>query len=121
VAEHLQVFRHVGLLVNGPPGPHQTGRAALYLVIRLLLTSEALATLPPQYDSLYQAEPGKEGRLRFRTAPIVVTLFNPVGFLFDYSDQAHCDIGEFAGRIAKHSRTGRREDKKCKLRLTSAP
>jgi hypothetical protein len=31
VAEHPEVFRHVGLLVNEPPG---TGRIALYLVIR---------------------------------------------------------------------------------------
>jgi len=31
VAEHPEVFDHVGLLVNEPPG---TGRVALHLVIR---------------------------------------------------------------------------------------
>ena len=31
VAEHREVFNHVGLLFNEPPG---TGRAALYIVIR---------------------------------------------------------------------------------------
>jgi hypothetical protein len=36
VLEHPQVFLHVGLLINEPPGPrpHQTSRVALYLVIR---------------------------------------------------------------------------------------
>ena len=31
VVEHPEVFHHVGLLVNEPPG---TGRFALYLVVR---------------------------------------------------------------------------------------
>ena len=31
VVEHLEVFRHVGLLTNEPPG---TGRVAFYLVVR---------------------------------------------------------------------------------------
>lgn len=43
VAKHLGVFRHVGLLINGPPGRHQTGRVALYLVIRLTSTTAACA------------------------------------------------------------------------------
>jgi hypothetical protein len=36
VAEHQEVFRHVGLRFNEPPAPclDQTGRTALYLVIR---------------------------------------------------------------------------------------
>jgi len=35
MVEHPQEFRHVGLLVIEPPGRNQTGRVALYLVIRL--------------------------------------------------------------------------------------
>jgi uncharacterized protein YbcI len=36
VVEHLEVFHHVGLLTNEPPAPSpdQTGRVALYLVVR---------------------------------------------------------------------------------------
>src|SRR5690349_18373402 len=41
MAEHPKVFCHVGLLINGPPDPGltQTGRVALYLVIRLTSTA----------------------------------------------------------------------------------
>jgi hypothetical protein len=40
VAEHPEVFRHVGLLTNKPPG---NGRVALYLVIRRLRKISILA------------------------------------------------------------------------------
>jgi hypothetical protein len=36
VVEHPEVFHHVGLLTNEPPGPNQTGWVALYLVVRRL-------------------------------------------------------------------------------------
>jgi len=44
VAEHPQVFDHVGLLVNGPAG---TSRVALHLVIRPLHLSEFNNLLNP--------------------------------------------------------------------------
>ena len=45
MAEHPEVFRHVGLLINEPPagGLTQTGRVALYLVIRLISLIAAFA------------------------------------------------------------------------------
>ena len=37
MADHLEVFHHVGLLIDEPPAPglNETGRVALYFVFRL--------------------------------------------------------------------------------------
>jgi hypothetical protein len=44
VVDHPQVFHHVGLLINEPPGAglNQTNRIALYLVIRRLVSSNSV-------------------------------------------------------------------------------
>src|SRR4029453_11497815 len=53
VAEHPEVFDHVGLLVNKPPG---TGRGALQLVVRRLLP-EMIMSLEDRKASEFLFDP----------------------------------------------------------------
>jgi hypothetical protein len=64
VAEYPEVFDHVGLLVNGPPG---TEGVAPYLVIRLLTEVHGVVDSWPTFGTLLNIRLGY-GKTRHRTS-----------------------------------------------------